>query len=285
MEKCDVTLELTQKCNHTCHYCVWHDNRSPFVNRERMLKIIEHIFKLNKPAFDFYLYGGEPTIYPWFEDIMDKIYEHEDKLFAISIQTNLKKPIEWYQSIVQKYPKLMFSASFQSHQVKDHKPFMEKLKWIHEQGSLLSCDYLLEYEDPKTVKERYLDIKGIGVPVDLRTVEYGKKSQALVRDIVYKKAYADITGDLEDDEANRRREGAEENWNGYKCDAGYKTVFIGEDGRAYVCFAHRLKDKSREIGNIVEDFEKVNQTLSKPVTCRWRTCQCIVDYVLPKWKE
>lgn len=285
LEKFDVTLEITQKCNHTCSYCVWHDNSAPFVSKERMMTVMDHILKLDKPLFDFYIYGGEPTIYPYFEAVMDKLAENQDKMYALSLQTNLKKPLRWYQKMAHKYPFIMWCASFQSHQVPDENPFIEKMQYLHSIGKLATCDFLLEKDDYKTVKERYLKMKALGLPIELRSVEYGKKSEALVRDIVYKKAYSDITEDLEDDEANRRREGTEENWNGYKCDAGYKAMFVGEDGRSYFCFAHRLKDRSREIGNIVEDFEKVNDALKQPVTCKWKTCQCIVDYVLPKWKE
>ena len=89
-----VIWALSKKCNYCCSYCC----ASKVNDRDNIEKILYLINKFNDDL-QIILYGGEPTIFPKFEYILNNI----DKRHQIKILTNGSRTIEWWDRIIKQY--------------------------------------------------------------------------------------------------------------------------------------------------------------------------------------
>ena len=89
-----TVLELTYRCNHKCKHCY---NNSSIGSTDEMKKddiflLLEELDELGVKVIE--LTGGEPTMHPDFEDILEKIFSYNFELIGIlSNGTNLTKNI------------------------------------------------------------------------------------------------------------------------------------------------------------------------------------------------
>ena len=63
---------ITGQCKFKCVYCDVVDNNRPNTDLDNQKKIVDTLFKL-KENFEIYLYGGEPTEYIHFHEILNYI--------------------------------------------------------------------------------------------------------------------------------------------------------------------------------------------------------------------
>lgn len=278
MKTVHVTLELTEKCNQDCHYCLWHNNSTEFSKLDLVNSIIENLYLLDN-KYTFYLFGGEPTIHPNFREIIKKIYSKKEKVKDIFIQTNLARSKDWFKNTITLFPELRFLCSYHNHQNNNFEEYLDKLVILNSLSTkLISCDFMLEYDNPDEILEKYTRMKSSGIRINLNEIFYNKPSENLLKEIVYSKKYSHLLRDTHSTDQ-------ETNWNGYNCMAGIESFFIGTKGDVYYCSQHRFLNKERPIGNIIRDFGKVRDALSRPAICRWKTCRNIPDARLRKWKN
>lgn len=94
-----VRIKPTNKCNHACYYCSYiPDNECPVsetinfkdeIPREKMLEILSDFKEMGVKAVT-YSGGGEPLIYPFIEEIMEKTLEYGIDLSIITNGQELK---------------------------------------------------------------------------------------------------------------------------------------------------------------------------------------------------
>lgn len=87
-----IRIKPTNKCNHNCYYCHYKNsyldldqyNENDSIAYEKMMEIIEDISDMGVKAVTF-SGGGEPLLYPYIEETMEKVL---NKGIDLSIITN-----------------------------------------------------------------------------------------------------------------------------------------------------------------------------------------------------
>lgn len=86
-----IRIKPTNKCNHNCSYCHYRSpyldlnqyNYNDFIPREKMLEIVSSMKNMGVKAVTF-SGGGEPLMYPYIEEAMEKILEAQIDLSIIT---------------------------------------------------------------------------------------------------------------------------------------------------------------------------------------------------------
>ena len=109
--KAELIIGISNWCNYDCSYCMPHSkNRtSKLDNTEAIIKIIYDSYKHFKNYADVENYGvlfvgGEPTIHPEFNKIVDSIQpiRQLESNYKIIIVTNLSRTERWFKNISNK---------------------------------------------------------------------------------------------------------------------------------------------------------------------------------------
>ena len=99
-ERCDplyIRIKPTNVCNHNCYYCHYKNpyltldeyNPNDMIPREKMLEIVSDMKEMGVKAVTF-SGGGEPLVYPYIEETMEKILEAGIDLSIITNGSMLK---------------------------------------------------------------------------------------------------------------------------------------------------------------------------------------------------
>lgn len=96
---------ITMHCNYRCSYCV---NRKlyrddfPFSTLEELRAAVDNIASLNRPWYDVFFVGGEPTIHPHLTDVIFMLHETlKERLDNVTIITNGSRNKTFYTKIAQ----------------------------------------------------------------------------------------------------------------------------------------------------------------------------------------
>lgn len=99
-ERCNplyIRIKPTNICNHNCYYCHYKNpyltldeyNPGDMIPREKMLEIVSDMKKMGVKAVTF-SGGGEPLLYPYIEETMERIHDAEIDLSIITNGSLLK---------------------------------------------------------------------------------------------------------------------------------------------------------------------------------------------------
>ncbi len=87
-----AVIELTEKCNLGCTFCLRPSFNAPLMSLEILEKIIKHLFEYEKERIDFIWHGGEPLLLglPFFKKIVEfqKKYNNNKTKVLNNVQTN-----------------------------------------------------------------------------------------------------------------------------------------------------------------------------------------------------
>ncbi|UTV26936.1 radical SAM protein [Photobacterium atrarenae] len=93
-----VTLQLTDACNLRCKMCyewgengAYHGRKISRLDKDAVLRVIDECLPV-KPYFA--LFGGEPMMYPWFEDVVGRIRQGGARVDVPTNGTFLKRKAE-----------------------------------------------------------------------------------------------------------------------------------------------------------------------------------------------
>lgn len=86
-----IRIKPTNKCNENCYYCHYKNsyltldeyNPKDFIPREKMIEIVSDMKEMGVKAVTF-SGGGEPTLYPYINETMEKILEYGIDLSIIT---------------------------------------------------------------------------------------------------------------------------------------------------------------------------------------------------------
>ena len=110
-----IEWNLGKRCNFNCSYCdeFTHDNKSKHLDFETAKKTVDKITeKLSDKTIKINLTGGEPTVNPEFEKILDYMY---NKGIDVGVTTNGSRTLEFYKKILPKLATLIFSYHMEYH--------------------------------------------------------------------------------------------------------------------------------------------------------------------------
>lgn len=100
-ERCSplyIRIKPTNVCNHNCYYCHYKNpyltldeyNPNDMIPREKMLEIVSDMKEMGVKAVTF-SGGGEPLVYPYIEETMEKVLEAGIDLSIITNGSMLKR--------------------------------------------------------------------------------------------------------------------------------------------------------------------------------------------------
>jgi len=280
-----VTLRFSERCNYTCEYCHYHDNSIPFYDHQHHIQLIDNLFTIlkNKSKIFVYLHGGEPTIIPHFEKLIDHILSY-DNVHEIIIQTNCSKNIDWFKQFIG-YEKITFAISYQHHmnRSKPFQHFKEKALFLFENNLLYQINFSLEN---MFVDEIISIIKNLNEFDGYLIYNYINTNPELykeVHDIIEKTHFEDkeyavkLTFDNNEvityDNYNNIRVDGHDKFKNYTCTAGNKNLVIQPNGDVYYCLSH--EHAGNPICNMIDDPETLNVVVNRNIIlCNFNKCVC-----------
>lgn len=162
-----LLIRLNDNCNLDCSYCTMHSEiKKKHTSLQTIINYIKTVFYevTEIEEFDsisYYFYGGEPTMYHWFEELVESIdimHMFSRLEYVIETQTNLTKPLEFFKRML-KY-NINFICSYQNaaqnklYQKHPNGPgehytqFYERAKYLMDNGMTHGFDIMLE--DPNS---------------------------------------------------------------------------------------------------------------------------------------
>lgn len=126
-----IELNPGNVCNYRCPYCIEKSNMGTGWMEWKYLKAFcEDIIKRNKDKDILFSLcnGGEPTMYPHIDDLLDLLKDH-----IILVGSNGSRSIEWWLKHLDKIDDLAISCHYS--QI-NKKEFLQKIKYISERKTI-----------------------------------------------------------------------------------------------------------------------------------------------------
>lgn len=182
-----IEWNMGKRCNFHCSYCdeFTHDNKSKHVSFEVAKNAIDKIVeKTQGKQIKINLTGGEPTVNPNIEKIIDYMYEQG---IDVGVTTNGSRKLEFYKKLLPKLSSLIFSYHMEYHNrevIPEHIVALKKLaleqdRYIHVHVHMMMLPTMF---DEATTAIKYL--KANDVPVVMRRIRpaYMKNENAQYND-------------------------------------------------------------------------------------------------------
>lgn len=258
-------LYISDDCQYTCDYCMLGDpsykKRVGQINetKEGVDQIVN--FFNTREDWQIHLTGGEPTLHPYFIDLVKKLTEHH----VIALDTNNGIGLEWLDDFIQKIdPNKVTFIQCSLHDCDETEErllgYVNRTKRLLNAGFKVYVSYVATPERIPMLNERMALFKAHDIPfviVPLRTREYPKNYTEKERQLITEhmisagqKAYLDL------DERHVKNK---------LCSAGYTRVNIESiSGRVRPCWR-----SNQVIGNIYENTLRLSETIS---TCTHDVC-------------
>lgn len=324
----NLLIRLNENCNLDCKYCTMHSKNNKFVQPlENILLYIKETILLNEKreninTIGYYFYGGEPTIYDYFLELIDSInnlHKSSRLNYLIEVQTNLTKPISFFKKINSNI-KIKFIASYQNEAQnsvfgKNHLlKYKEVSKYLLEKGLLNGFDIMLEDIDSEyysneigpnkeEIEEIYYYLKSIIKYLPKDHDKFGIQLNT-INDLPVPKKYIDIFNDhknitekLNIELENNRVEIVAfndilndkiyNNFFGWKCDIFSRQVllvFTKPEIKVLGCMSDMFSNKISFSKNI-EEYKLLLEKYyfnNKKFRCLYKSCSC--ELFIPKTK-
>lgn len=93
-----IQWNMGNNCNYNCEYCptILHDGSRPWLETDTYLSAIDKIcqhYKNKNKRVDFELIGGEVTVIPRFDQIIERIHSYSG---YCTVFTNASRTVEWW---------------------------------------------------------------------------------------------------------------------------------------------------------------------------------------------
>lgn len=95
-DTCNIKWRLIHKCNYNCRYCALPKQGSFILMRERLMSMIDKIFKLGKTSYSFTLAGGEPALHPHLAHVVASL-RRPGINSKVTVTTNGSREIAFYE--------------------------------------------------------------------------------------------------------------------------------------------------------------------------------------------
>lgn len=303
----EVTLRLSNNCNFKCEYCSYYDNSHKPNNIEFMKVIINQIIETykNYTKIVYYFHGGEPTIYPYFVELVeyiDQVHKSLDFSYKIEVQTNSTKiKANFFKALIGK--NIYFVCSYQQHQNKI-ETFKTFINYCIEYKMLSGVDLILEEFETtdyneivnlyKWLEELKNETNG-KYSIQTNTVD-GKDTPKEYQEIMNaskdKESLLITYNDSSTEKVNLDKFVSEQrnNFLFFNCNVGLNSIIIdttiNNEVSVYKCFSDILYNKNKpNIKLIDSDIKNLSEKLKKlikPNRCLYRKCVCEIQ--VPKWK-
>jgi organic radical activating enzyme len=308
----DITWILNNSCPFHCWYCPddIHRGKNKYYEWDHCDKFLDILFERYEYCH-FSLSGGEPTTWPYINQLVDKILSNPKA--SVGINSNLVRTQQWWDRISNKLAYVAASYHPSVLTTEDQRnEFLDKCHKIAESCSVgmrlmmdpNHWDHCLELYHKLITTERKFTVEPVRI-LDyfdgFDNVSYHRGYSNHQNDILsnmntlystldfhydnnsndfnVKVTYEDNQELLVDhvapmvlNKVNR--------FNGWKCNIGIESLFISERGQ--------LKKGNCTVGGYIgsiSDYENIKWPDDKPTICTVDQCHCFTDLQLTKWKD
>lgn len=305
-----VELMLGNLCNYKCHYCFpgsntgdmpWPDND---ILKSNIKHLLDYYVSKGKDTFNFYLIGGETTLWKDLENFCQFLKDNFN--VTIEISTNATRKINWWERNANNFDQVGISVH---HEQVDISHIIEVADLLYSKNVSLCVDVLMDpfyfdkcknnvemltqskYQWPILAKIVHFDGKHLYTPSQLEyfsdqikrypDIEWYHKTTK--RDRIFTKIYY-VDGKIEiaKDDSFLIKNNLNK-FTGWTCNLGIDIIKIFSDGRITgncqqklfgLNFYHNLYDKNF-IKNFDPDFV--------PVKCAINVCPCSKETITYKY--
>ena len=290
LDCCIVTLFIHNVCNYSCSYCSdfhrdgsqrWPTDWAPYI------KLIEELKERNK-----YLYvevlGGEPTVWPKFQDFVDTI--SSDNVF-VEYSTNASRTLRYWEKFRSQRAFVFLSWHYEE---ADDDHFYKVAEIMQHKASVSIPLMILpnNFERAKVLFER---LKGLKVEITPKFVrksihgtEYFKYTDEQ-REWITSNNYFNMKDfgldwtfprnlhfDGEPMAFMKVLDKELHLFKGFTCTAGMKRLMVEPDGNILRC--------TKRVGGSLGNLLTGEYTLpDKPIVCDYTACPCKLDAIVEKW--
>jgi len=290
LDCCIVTLFIHNVCNYNCSYCSdfhrdgsqrWPTDWAPYI------KLIEELKERNK-----YLYvevlGGEPTVWPKFQDFVDTI--SSDNVF-VEYSTNASRTLRYWEKFRSQRAFVFLSWHYEE---ADDDHFYKVAEIMQHKASVSIPLMILpnNFERAKVLFER---LKGLKVEITPKFVrksihgtEYFKYTDEQ-REWITSNNYFNMKDfgldwtfprnlhfDGEPMAFMKVLDKELHLFKGFTCTAGMKRLMVEPDGNILRC--------TKRVGGSLGNLLTGEYTLpDKPIVCDYTACPCKLDAIVEKW--
>jgi len=288
----EMQLRITDKCNYNCKYCHW--KYGEHYNLDDIIKTISIATDcIDRDSFRIYFHGGEPTIHPYYLDIIEFIFTLDYNI-VVELQTNLSKGVRGLQKLIKKFKQhqLEINVSYHPNQVKNFDLFKQKLDIVYKSGMLNKIDVMMEHDEK--AKEMIIDQSK-----KLLEEPYNDRIEFIYGYINYKNTidmYKDFVEDntIFNEQYEVTHESGERaiyntndlysqgiNFTGWYCSSGKDYIIINGNGDYFMCCANMFDTKPT--GNLIENEALFKVRTSNYTKCKWSSCKG--EFYLKKYKK
>jgi len=299
-----VDWTINSLCTYHCSYCppTLHSGVNVFKSKQEDPAIVKKFLtdlsnKLGERSnVHIFLNGGEPTISPSLETIIDFCNEKE---WCLYLSTNGSRSLEWWRE----YAKKIYKVTISYHPESVDDSIFEKVEYIGTQTNvgvftLMYPPYwdkaVAAFQRFRTVKDITLEPSRVFKRESLKhdsSYEYTDEqlqwlkdhSGLNIRGIAFvapdHRAYGQNYIEFDNGQVEKLDEVEYVNnlkniFTGWECTMGVNHIFIGPDG--YI--KHSACNQATILGNL-ESFE-----FAEPQICKIKYCTCTNDVLIPKKK-
>lgn len=316
-----ITWILNNVCNYSCRYCPpnLHDGKNFKIEWEEIKGFVDHLietYSVDNKTISFSLSGGEPTMSPFFPELIKRIY---DAGHICRLTTNLSRTSRF----IEENFKYLFSVSCSFHPYYEFKnktsdQYLEKLKvasketivtlrimmdplywnesiefiervrqetWVYVEPVMIENQYggyiekLSDIQYTEDQLEWFKNFKFIRINKEPSDHNYNKNE-------IFKKFKGEVLLEYDNGEVEFTSEFQKLINNGqtkffkYKCNAGKDSLYIAPEGeiKKANCHVGGVWGKRQEWQTI--KWDKV----TTPVICSQLECSCGADIPITKYK-
>jgi len=289
LDCCIVTLFIHNVCNYNCSYCSdfhrdgsyrWPEDWTPYLN------FINDLKQRNR-----YLYievlGGEPTVWPQFQDFVDTI--SDDNVF-VEFSTNASRTLRYWEQF-RTHRAFVFLSWHYEQTDDDH---FYKVAEIMQHKASVSIPLMVVPDNYDRAVALYERLTGLNVeitPKFTRTSIHGHDyfaytdtQRAWIQNNYYNKMREfgldwTVPRNLHFDGERRKfmtvLDQGLHRFEGYTCTAGIKRFSVDPNGDIKRC--------TKRVGGVIGNLFTGYTLPDAPIVCNYAACPCKLDAIVEKW--
>lgn len=289
LDCCIVTLFIHNVCNYSCSYCSdfhrdgsyrWPEDWTPYLN------FINDLKQRNR-----YLYievlGGEPTVWPAFQDFVDTI--SDDNVF-VEFSTNASRTLRYWEQF-RTHRAFVFLSWHYEQTDDDH---FYRVAEIMQHKASVSIPLMVVPDNYDRAVALYERLRGLNVeitPKFTRTsihghdyFEYTEAQRAWIQNNYYNKMRDfgltwTVPRNLHFDGEQRKfmtvLDQGLHRFEGYTCTAGIKRFSVDPNGDIKRC--------TKRVGGVIGNLFTGYTLPDAPIVCNYAACPCKLDAIVEKW--
>jgi MoaA/NifB/PqqE/SkfB family radical SAM enzyme len=314
----NIQFTVSNKCNYHCLYCPpkLNSGSTPLISIETYIRFFTDLIKDNPEIMEYEkrfvgLTGGEPTIYPGIDNLID--YFKENK-FNIGLDTNGSAKMDFWEKNLSKINMTNLSVH---PRYANFKHVLDIVRLGIEKKSIVKVAVIMDMENWDRAIEAVDFFKENNIPImEFKGLVFklGKKNHKnTTKSNDYYNSYTDEQIDwiknntyhnnidnlseinpnyqtrtayvVYEDDTKKKFLGQEiiskdsNRFKNYQCDAGKSNLSVKWDGR--ITGAH-CGIKRLTFGNLLENPNLKIKLLKHPIICSLEKCGCIADMRIKK---